>query len=221
MHRVIRRAWAWFQAWRRADDPQVAAANTVALMVAWNTPFYPLYVWWAAGSDGMPYALATWCSLPFFAVIPEVAKRAPRAGRAMLPVVGVVNSLFCSWLLGGASGTELFNLPCVLLGGLLFRPSEPWLKYTMTGLPLVVLFAFHGRYGSPPHVYTAEQYHALFSMNLFSVATLFGFLGLLFAPSNAHQHANERSSDQDSEAGRNARDRRAPNHIGHSQLQRP
>jgi hypothetical protein len=177
--------WRRLSAWRRADDRLVAAANTVALMVAWNTPFYPLYVLWAAGSDGMPYALATLCSLPFFAAVPAVARRTPRLGRAMLPFVGVVNSVFCTWLLGQDSGTELFHLPCILLGGLLFRPSERWWQLGMVGLPIVVVVLFHGRYGTPPHIYTVAEYRALFAMNLFSVATLMGFLALLFGPAGA------------------------------------
>jgi hypothetical protein len=176
--------WRRLAAWRHAEDSLVAAANTVALVVAWNTPFYPLYVWWAAGSGGMPYALATLCSLPFFAAVPEVTRRSPRAGRAMLPVVGVVNSVFCTWLLGADSGTELFNLPCIVLGGLLFRPSERVWQLAIVGLPIAALLLFHGHYGTPPHVYTAEQYHGLFAMNLFSVATLFGFMALLFGPAS-------------------------------------
>jgi len=192
----MRHLWRGFQAWRHADDPLVASANTVALVVGWNTPFYPLYVWWAAGPSGMPYALATLCSLPFFFAVPEVTRRAPRAGRAMLPIVGSANSVFCTWLLGAGSGTELFHLPCILLGGLLFRRSERLWQLGVIGLPMVAVFALHGRYGAPPHEYTAAQYEALFSMNLFSVVTLFGFLALLFAPSGAHHHSDERAGNQ-------------------------
>jgi hypothetical protein len=33
-----------------ADDPRAAAANFVALVLAWNTPFYPLYLLGIAGA---------------------------------------------------------------------------------------------------------------------------------------------------------------------------
>jgi hypothetical protein len=178
----LKQLWRRFQAWRGSDDPQVAAANAVALVVASNTPFYPFYVWWAAGADGMPYVWATLCSFPLFLAVPSVSRRAPLVGRAMLPIVGVANTMFCTWLLGAAAGTELFNLPCIALGAMLFRPAERWLRLALIALPIAVLFVLHGHYAAPPHLYSAEQYRALFTINLFSVATLTGFLGLVFAP---------------------------------------
>ena len=32
------------------NDPLVGAANLIALVIAWNAPLYPLYVWWVAGA---------------------------------------------------------------------------------------------------------------------------------------------------------------------------
>ena len=178
----LRRLWAVFQAWRHSDDRLVDAANTIALVVAWNTPFYPLYVWWVAGSEGMPVALLSLCAFPLYLLVPELTRRSSRLGRAALPILGVANTMFCTWLLGQQSGTELFYLPCIVIGALLFRPPDRWLRRGLIVLPIAALIGLHGGYGAPPHRYSAAHYDALFSMNLFSVATLTGFLGLVFAP---------------------------------------
>lgn len=170
------------------------------MVVAWNTPFYPLYVLWVAGREGMPLAWLTLCAFPFFLAVPSATRRASWLGRAMLPIVGVANTVFCTWLLGAASGTELFFLPCVLLGGLLFRPPERWLQRALIVLPIATMFLLHGHYGIPPHVYTTEHYQALFTMNLFSVATLSGFLALVFAPgSGAADKTRDGRGDQHAE----------------------
>jgi hypothetical protein len=39
------------------DEPLAAAGNKVALVLAGNTPFYPIYVIGLAGSEGMPALL--------------------------------------------------------------------------------------------------------------------------------------------------------------------
>jgi hypothetical protein len=162
-------------------DGLTATANLVAVIIAWNTPFYPLYVWWAAGASGMPWALLSLCSLPFFAAIPALSRRSSRAGRIALPVVGTVNTLFCTWLLGEPAGEQLFLLPCATLGAMLFRPAERVPMLGLAVLPLVAYVALEGRYPAPPHQYDAGQYQALLSMNALSVGCLTIFLGLLFA----------------------------------------
>ena len=162
-------------------DGKTATANLVALVVAWNTPLYPLYVWWAAGSSGMPWALLSLSSLPFFLAVPVIARRSSLAARMALPLVGTVNTLFCTWLLGEAAGEQLFLLPCVTLGAMLFRPTERAPMLFLSVLPVVAFLALQGRYPAPPHLYDAAQYHALLSMNALSVGCLTVFLGLLFA----------------------------------------
>jgi hypothetical protein len=162
-------------------DSLTATANLVAVVIAWNTPFYPLYVWWAAGASGMPWTLLSLCSLPFFAAIPAIARRSSRAGRIALPVIGTVNTLFCTWLLGEPAGEQLFLLPCATLGAMLFRPGERLPMFALAILPLVAFVALEGHYPAPPHRYDAAQYQALLSMNALSVGCLTVFLGLLFA----------------------------------------
>ncbi len=160
---------------------RTGVAKLVALVVAWNTPFYPLYVWWVAGSGGMPWALLTVCSFPFFAGIYLIARWSSLAARIALPLVGVCNTIFCTWLLGEPAGEQLFLLPCATLGAMLFHPRERVAMLGLAALPLVAFVALQGRYPAPPHLYTAEQYRALLSMNAISVGCLTIFLGVVFA----------------------------------------
>jgi hypothetical protein len=169
--------------WRWLDHPDglTATANLVAVVVAWNTPLYPLYVWWAAGSSGMPWALLSLCSLPFFLAVPMIARHSSLAARAALPLIGTANTLFCTWLLGEAAGEQLFLLPCATLGAMLFHKAERAPMLILSVLPVAAFLVLQGRYPAPPHLYDAAQYRALLSMNAFSVGCLTVFLGLLFA----------------------------------------
>ena len=42
--------WRRIERYAAADDPLTGASNRLALIVASNQPFYPLYVWWATGA---------------------------------------------------------------------------------------------------------------------------------------------------------------------------
>jgi hypothetical protein len=163
------------------DEPLAAAGNKVALVLAGNVPFYPLYVVGLAGSDGMPELLMTLLVFPFFLSVPALARRRPLLGRAMLSLAGLANTVFCTWLLGERSGTELFLVPCIVLASLLFGAGERGWMLLLAGLPLGAYILLHGHYGAPPHLYPDDAYKALFSMNAISVGTLSIFLGIVFS----------------------------------------
>jgi hypothetical protein len=174
------------------DEPLAAAGNKVALVLAGNTPFYPIYVVGLAGSEGLPALLMTLFVFPIFAMVPAISRRSPLLGRAVLSLAGSVNTVFCTWLLGERSGTELFLIPCISLASLLFGTGERIWMLPLAGLPLGAYILFHGHYGAPPHLYKDAAYASLFSMNAISVGTLSIFLGIVFsglyaAPS---KHAN-------------------------------
>lgn len=163
------------------DEPLAAAGNKVALVLAGNTPFYPIYVVGLAGSEGLPALLMTLFVFPFFAMVPAISRRSPLLGRAVLSLAGSVNTVFCTWLLGERSGTELFLIPCISLASLLFGTGERAWMLPLAGLPLVAYILLHGHYGAPPHVYQDDAYASLFSMNAISVGTLSIFLGIVFS----------------------------------------
>lgn len=173
--------WQRIGRYRENADPLAAAANLVSLVLAWNTPFYPLYLWWIAGPSIFPAALLTLCSTPFWACIPALARRNSLAGRAALPLVGMANIVFCTKLLGEAAGAEMMYAPCILLACVLSRSRERWLMLPLAALPIVLFFALHGHYGPPLHACTPAQSAAILRLNAGSLGTLSLFLGLIFS----------------------------------------
>ncbi len=174
-------AAARLRAYASNEEPLAAAGNTVALVLAGNTPFYPLYVAAVAGTDGMPWLLMTLFVFPFFLGVPAISRRHPLLGRVVLSLVGAINTVFCTWLLGVASGTELFLIPSTMLTSLLFGAGERRWMLPLAVMPLGAYIFLHGNYAAPPYRYGEEAYAALLSMNAFSVGTLTIFLGIVFS----------------------------------------
>ena len=178
---ILKSCLARLRAYASSDEPLAAAGNTIALVLAGNTPFYPVYVVAIAGADGMPALLMTLCVFPFFLLVPAISRQSPLLGRVVLSLAGTANTVFCTWLLGEKSGTELFLIPCITLSSLLFGAGERLWMLLLAGLPLAAYILLHGHYGSPPHLYSDEGYAGLFSMNAISVGTLSIFLGIVFS----------------------------------------
>lgn len=65
------------RAYASNDEPLAAAGNKVALVLAGNTPFYPLYLAAVAGADGMPWPLMTLFVFPFFLMVPAISRHHP------------------------------------------------------------------------------------------------------------------------------------------------
>ena len=124
------------------DEPLAAAGNKVSLVLAGNTPFYPLYVAAVAGTDGMPWLLMTLFAFPFFLMVPAISRHYPFLGRATLALAGAINTVFCTWLLGERSGTELFLIPCAMLASLLFGAKERQLDADVGCAPAVRIYLF-------------------------------------------------------------------------------
>ena len=160
-------------------DERVATGNLIALVLAWNTPFYPLYLRWAAGAQAWPWGLLTLCVLPLFLAAPPLGRRHPIGGRLLLAVVGFGNIVFCTWLLGAPSGTELFLMPCVLLPGLLFRRSEWPALLPLIAAPPAAYYLLHDHYPPPPVAWTPDASAHLFALSAGSAGCLTGFFALL------------------------------------------
>jgi hypothetical protein len=167
-----------------SEDPRVAAANLVALVLAWNTPFYPLYLLGAAGRDIWPGAWLTLCVFPVFLSVPAVTRRAKLWGRVLLVAVATGNTVFCTWLLGEPSGTQLFLLPCITLAALVFRRGER--LALLMALPMVTGLLLHGRYPVSPFVCAGTGCASIVWLNAISVAVLLAFLGLLASVASTH-----------------------------------
>jgi hypothetical protein len=178
---MLTRTRTWLVDYASNPDPFAEAGNIVALVLAGNGPFYPVYIVMLAGNDGMPWLLLTMCAFPFFLAVPALSRRNPLRGRIVLALTATINTVFCTWLLGLQSGTELFLLPCATLAGLLFRPNERILMLALAGLPVAAYLFLHDRYGAPPYLYPQEAYRSLFSMNAVSAGMISIFLGIVFA----------------------------------------
>lgn len=173
---MIKDIAAWIRSYADHPDPRASLAGKIALVVASNQPFYPLYMHAIAGLAAWP-AWMTLVTTPFFLAVPAVAKRHALAGRVLLPLVGVVNTVFCVKLFGASSGVELFLLPCALLGTILFRPHERLTTIVVAALPFLAYLVVDHRLGSPLMV--TSEYTRLIALNGMSVAALIALIGLL------------------------------------------
>jgi hypothetical protein len=163
-------------------DPLAVLANTVALVVAGNQPFYPLYLYAIVGEAAWP-AWITLITTPLFAAVPAVARRSPLLGRAMLPTVGTANGILAVKLIGVDTGVELFLLPCVLLATILFRPGERVVMLAVLAFPFAAYLLLDRTVGAPLATYSAGDDRSIIAMHAFSVASLFALIGYVF-PSN-------------------------------------
>jgi hypothetical protein len=165
---------------RRRSDPLTQATVTVAWVIVLNKPFYPLYVWWLVGS-GVQASMATLVSVPFFLFVIYLARGWPLAARVGLPLVGTLDTIFETKLFGYGSGTELFLAPCMMLAALSFHAEEKWWQRGMAAGIFLVFVAVHDRLGSGLHAWSSEELDALFSINVFAVASLMAFIAIRYA----------------------------------------
>ena len=162
-----------------AQDPLVATTNLIAMVLGWNTPFYPLYVLGSGGASMAPAAWFTALAFPVYLAVPAVTRHHPLAGRIMLVATAIANTVYCTWLLGEASGTQLFLVPCIALALLLFRRTEATPLVTLICAPVLAGLALNGRYPASAVSCMGDACSGLFWLNVISVVCLFGFFGLL------------------------------------------
>lgn len=148
--------------------------------MASNQPFYPLYLFWLVSRDITP-AWFTFLSTPFFLAVPAVARWNGIAGRALLPLAGIGNTMLSAWLFGTASAVEIFLVPCGVLALLLFRPKERLAGLLLTALAFGAFLLLHDAYGTPMTMYDAAEYAALARLNIISASALTAFVVLLFS----------------------------------------
>jgi hypothetical protein len=173
----------WLRAYMDDPDPRVSASNTIAMMLGWNQPTYPLYVWGIVGHDAWVSIPDAFSAILFFA-IPAIARRSGLLGRVALVVISAVNVTFASMILGEAAGVQVLYLPCGMLAAILFSWRERFVMLPMTGLPLALWLLTRGRLDIPPIRFSAEAYASLFTLNAVSAGLLMMFFGWLLAGIN-------------------------------------
>ena len=175
--KLARDAWRWVKAYGANPDPRVASCNTIALLVASNQPFYPVYVYFSVSRHVAP-VLLTFLSTPFFLMVPAVSRRWPTLGRALLPITGLANVVVSAKAFGVASGVALFIVPCALIAAAFFRPSERIFAIALLGLALAIFLGLDSLSFVPIHVYSQTEYAAFVRLNALSAAGLVAFVGL-------------------------------------------
>ena len=174
------KAVAWLRRYAAHPDPATAVANLVALVVASNGPFYPLYVLALIGWDRAG-AWLTMLASPLFFAVPALSRLSPRAARLALPLIGIANTVWCAALFGPASGIALFLLPCIVLALLVPHADERRLALALAGLAIACMivlteFSFGGLMVVGPSAAAS-----LARLNLLSATTLTAFVALSLA----------------------------------------
>lgn len=172
----MQRIWAY----AAHDDPRTAAGNFVALVLAWNQPFYPLYLWLILGGQAWIAAPDALSGL-VFVLVPALARVCGLGARIALPLLGTLNTIVCTWLLGESSGVGLFLFPCAMLAAILFAWRERFVMLAVASLPLVAWLATRGRLGEGLVMADPAQMASLFTMNAVSAGVLMIFLGWVLA----------------------------------------
>ena len=176
----LKRVIAAIRAYGAHPDPRAAIANTVALVIVSNQPFYPLYLHWAVAPVVTP-SYVTFLSTLLFAAVPAVMRRNSRLGRALLLVAGIGNTLLCRAAFGAGSGVEVFLFPCLMLALMLFRRSERAFAFGFTALAFAAYLLPAAWLGPPIHRYAIDEYAALQRLKLLSAASLTVLIAWLFA----------------------------------------
>jgi hypothetical protein len=176
----LREIWRRVGAYTAHPDPRVASCNSIALLVASNQPFYPLYVYFSVSRHITPILL-TFFSTPFFLAIPAVSRRFPVFGRALLPLTGLANVVVSAKAFGAASGVAIFILPCALIAAAFFQPSERVFAFALLALALAVFLGIDSPVLAPLHTYSQTEYAAFVRLNALSASALVTVLGLMLS----------------------------------------
>lgn len=195
--RWLRNVVAALAGYAAHPDPRAVLANTIALVIVSNQPFYPLYIYGAVSPVVAP-AFLTFLSTPFFAAVPMVMRRSPLAGRCLMLAAGIGNTVLCRHAFGPGSGVEAFLFPCLILALLLFRRSERIFALAFAALVYLAYLLPALSLGAPPHLYLPDEYAALQRLNFLSALSLTALIGWLAGPGS---NPNSRI-DKSSEAGR-------------------
>ncbi len=156
-------------------DPHARAGNVIAMFILSNQPFYPLYLYLLLGGRFWP-ALLTLLSSPFYAAVPWLMRRNVTAGKGMLVLASIGNTIVATRALGQASGLELFFFPCVVLGALLFASNESVARWTSAIVPIALFLLLRSHYGAPLENYSAAEYGTMLTLHAVSAAAICIFI---------------------------------------------
>jgi hypothetical protein len=156
-------------------DSRHAAARSLAWIILFNKPVYPLYMLWLA-PGAFNVAWLTALSAPVYAAAIWLMKTRPLLARLLILGAGMADTLIAIKAFGSDAGAEWFFVPCALLVATMFAPIEENIrKKLVLALLAVVLFSLAGL-GIPLASLTGAEATSLFWMNFYGVACLTIFI---------------------------------------------
>ncbi|MGE3645998.1 MAG: hypothetical protein AB7F96_19300 [Beijerinckiaceae bacterium] len=172
---AVRRATRAIGNYATASDPVVRANNVVALLVASNQPFYPIYVRYLAGDDGGASFL-TLLSTPFFLAVPWLSRQREWLSLAAVPFTGLINAALATIALGPKAGIEWFLLPCALAAAFAARRAGRFAMALTFSAGAAVFGCAHFSVQDPIAHFDAEALAALYRLDAFSAIGLSVFI---------------------------------------------
>ncbi len=160
-----------FYAYIEHRDPLARAGNVIAMFILSNQPFYPLYIYFLIGNRFWP-ALLTLLSSPLYALAPWLMRRSIPAGKWLLMIASLGNTMVAIKALGPQSGLELFFFPCAVLGALLFSEKERYSRWVAALAPVALYLILRGSYGPALENYSSGEHAALFTLHAVSAAAV-------------------------------------------------
>lgn len=158
-------------AWFDNPDPRLAAAGTLALLIAANQPFYPIWVWLIVGAKAWP-ALLTFLSMPFFLAVPALSRRNADVGRWVLIAAAIGGTALSAAALGPASRVELFYLPCLALVPLIFAQGQRRKALLIAAAAMLAGLGLARLKRGGLEAFTPAEIYGLAKLHAFGVAAL-------------------------------------------------
>lgn len=163
---------------KEPSDPLTGAAGSVAFLLAVNKPVYPLYLLFLAPS-AFEVSLFTALSLPLYLFVWGMARKGHSyPARLGIVIVGMIDTILISFLLGGDSGALLFLFACTILAGVVFYDDEKWVSRVLISVSFLAFLTLEGRVGPSVTAISASDMQTLYFINVSGVAALMGFIAL-------------------------------------------
>ena len=156
-------------------DPLARASNVIAMFILSNQPFYPLYLYLLIGGRFWP-SLLTLLSSPLYAAVPWLMRKNVLAGKWLLIIASIGNTLLAIKALGPESGLELFFFPCAVLGALVFTNAERISRWLAAVGPIALYLLLRGRFGAALESYSGAEYATMSTLHWVSAAAICVFV---------------------------------------------
>jgi hypothetical protein len=156
-------------------DGQTNASKSIAWLIVFNKPFYPLYVWWLT-EKGLEASLWMLLSAPLYACLPWLARRNSFWLRAGVPLLGTCDTVLAQTLFGDRAAAGLFLLPCALLLGLALRTSEAHIVAALTAAGFLLVAASRLAPSMPIYLLSTDDLAAVANLHFFSATGLAAFI---------------------------------------------